>query len=807
MMRPKRIGAFALLMLGLLAPQTLYAAVFTGKLVGAKGIPLVGARVIYHCTAPHARSLSEAFLKFSAVSAGDGTFAFNDFPTGAVPKLPVTFGVQLPNGHLSTATFPARGATVTVRDQQTTAIFKVVDAHGKGIGGADIVLKGVVVNSPDGSGFLMQAGEFANPRHYKSGPDGVLRVPNLPARFDIYFDCALAGYPQETGNFKTVAGLPSQIAVTLVQGVTLRGRVSHLGKPAPGASVQSTSYKMESFGWVGKPVSTKTDAQGIYSIVVPPGSIKITAMATLDAKPLFSIPLSGVHAAEGTELEGLDISLVDAIIVTGRVLERDTEKPVKDARVDGVFGDMGQTKTTGLDGTFTMTVPPGKAQVRVQHVGAQELSYPYPEVNATIDADHNPPLTFFIEHTALLPPILGLDGVVKNLQGQPVVSARLGIIAGETQAKTDAHGRFKFGAQLNPGSKLYAVGRGAATSTSMVLIDQHHVDITLDVPSAECSGNIIDDVGQPVAGAEITLYGESDKFIFIVPFDHAKSDAAGRFHFSGVYPGMPGYVIKVQKPGFGDAFKDDFKVKPGQNLAVENLKISRADAALAGKVLDSEGKPAEGITVVCESAKAITDKQGAFHLTNVLRGKNQIQAGGLEGESGSASARGGQTDVVIRMQKSVQAPSTSYDDMRGQAAGILVPGEWLNASSIDLASLKGKIVVIDLWAVWCGPCIRALPAVEALYQKYGANGVSVIGIHVTGTPLDEARKFVKQKGLTYPVFMDTPQGANIANFPAKGVPQLYVISAAGKVVCDTHDVAEAVKAVEAELKQRHPIAK
>jgi hypothetical protein len=294
----------ALLVLGSLAPRTSYADAFTGKLVDQKGTALAGARVIYQCKGRQAKNRADALLTFSAVAGRDGTFAFNDFPTEASRKLPVTFGVQLPSGHLSIATFRVRGATAIVRDQRTLALFKVTDDHGKGLGGTEIVLRGVAILSPDGSGFFMRQGEFARPRYFKTGPDGTLRVPNLPADLDIFFDCRLAGCPEQFGDFVTTTDHPSKINVTLLQGVTLRGRVTHLGKPASGADVQVTSYTLENNRWIKKFANTKTNAQGIYSVVTPPGSIEIRAKAP-GVTPLFAKSLSAGHAAGGTELGGL----------------------------------------------------------------------------------------------------------------------------------------------------------------------------------------------------------------------------------------------------------------------------------------------------------------------------------------------------------------------------------------------------------------------------------------------------------------------------------------------------------------------
>src|SRR5436190_1317967 len=53
-------------------------------------------------------------------------------------------------------------------------------------------------------------------------------------------------------------------------------------------------------------------------------------------------------------------------------------------------------------------------------------------------------------------------------------------------------------------------------------------------------------------------------------------------------------------------------------------------------------------------------------------------------------------------------------------------------SAIDLNALKGKVVLIDFWATWCGPCVAAIPHVEELYEKYKDKGLVVIG-HTDGS--------------------------------------------------------------------------
>jgi thiol-disulfide isomerase/thioredoxin len=129
------------------------------------------------------------------------------------------------------------------------------------------------------------------------------------------------------------------------------------------------------------------------------------------------------------------------------------------------------------------------------------------------------------------------------------------------------------------------------------------------------------------------------------------------------------------------------------------------------------------------------------------------------------------------------------DKVNKQAPGFTLTD--LNGKQVSLKELNGKVVVLDFWATWCGPCKASFPAMQMAVNKYKSDPtVKFLFIHTwergTETPTKDAADYIKSKKYTFDVLMDlkdaqTKENKVVSSYKVNRIPARFVIDPQGNI--------------------------
>ncbi len=120
-----------------------------------------------------------------------------------------------------------------------------------------------------------------------------------------------------------------------------------------------------------------------------------------------------------------------------------------------------------------------------------------------------------------------------------------------------------------------------------------------------------------------------------------------------------------------------------------------------------------------------------------------------------------------RIAKSTVAPDFSLESLDGK--------------SVRLSDLRGKAVLLNFWATWCGPCKIEMPWFVELQNQYGAQGLQIVGVAMDDASKEDIAKFAKSMGVNYPILIGKESiGDQYGGIPA--LPESFFIGRDGKMV-------------------------
>lgn len=298
---------------------------------------------------------------------------------------------------------------------------------------------------------------------------------------------------------------------------------------------------------------------------------------------------------------------------------------------------------------------------------------------------------------------------------------------------------------------------------------------------------LAEDTGEPIVGVRVIAGREVSSGM---PMAWTASD--GTYELTGIRPGI--VTISYQHANYATAIREA-DLFTGKTETI-NLKLSTG-RPIGGTVVDGEGEPIDQVWVTAEEWKgyatlglrAITTDDGRFTLPHAPPG--EVRCSFFKpgyGEEVRQVLATGRTDYRIVLKASSPEPAPAMAERGGKiAVGEPVPDLTMTATDgteFELAELRGKYVLIDCWASWCGPCIGEVPHLKAVREATRERADFVmIGVSLD-QDRDAFRRAVEKHELNWPQVCGEDSGARevFETFDGRGIPYICLIGPDGRIV-------------------------
>jgi thiol-disulfide isomerase/thioredoxin len=235
-------------------------------------------------------------------------------------------------------------------------------------------------------------------------------------------------------------------------------------------------------------------------------------------------------------------------------------------------------------------------------------------------------------------------------------------------------------------------------------------------------------------------------------------------------------IIKLEKDTKSDGYR----------RASGILVVSEANELLQ-KLAQTEGG------VPDEKLKALIDKL-AKHLSLGEPGQEELA---LARDVGDAFEQLGKGELARQAYESLSKPIAGAKDPAiakegARLAGIAhrlglkgksvdIKGKTVDGKDFDIASLKGKVVLVDFWATWCGPCRAEHPNIQKNYEAYKEKGFEVVGISLDNDT-DALKEYLETEHVKWVSLRDGADGDLAVKFGVIGIPTMMLLDKDGKLV-------------------------
>ncbi len=484
--------------------------------------------------------------------------------------------------------------------------------------------------------------------------------------------------------------------------------------------------------------------------------------------------------------------------VTIRVIDSSTGRPATDAVVsvlDATLSPFEQTdQQVDEHGEFKMRIAMAEQRVAV-HVTHPTLA----EARAYFFWKNEPAtIEIPLYRTA------AVSGRVVDPDGLPVENVRLSFSVPSntssfsSSAVTNGDGHFRLQAREGDGTVKVGNGRGFVYEGMPI---QLHLEAGR---TANVEGVVVSKI-PPICGVAVNPDETPIPYALIsdqsLPYggQYVLADESGRFELPLLnLPRLATHVV-VRHPSrqlSGGIFIPYAEVRKAKEFRVTvqpestligHIEVPEADKnAVAGvrvsvEILVDMGKRKYMLPV----ASQVTDSSGSFRFSGLSRHTKYFI-------NVTDKLSRGVPDELIELQKDVVelpvpfkvdspqiAREESPPDRRPPPLGCAA---WLNSAPLTLDRLKGRVVLIDFWATWCGPCLAELPKLELAHRLYADKGLVLIGVHDNSVSEADVHKFIQQRKISFPIALDNSKGDTVGRYNVTRWPTKVLIDRQGNLI-------------------------
>jgi cytochrome c biogenesis protein CcmG/thiol:disulfide interchange protein DsbE len=105
----------------------------------------------------------------------------------------------------------------------------------------------------------------------------------------------------------------------------------------------------------------------------------------------------------------------------------------------------------------------------------------------------------------------------------------------------------------------------------------------------------------------------------------------------------------------------------------------------------------------------------------------------------------------------------------------------LNGQQVILSDLRGKVVLINIWATWCPPCRKEMPSMQKLFERFKGENFEILAVSIDSTGREAVAPFMRTMNLTFPALLDPKEDIR-SLYGVTGVPESFIIDKEGIVV-------------------------